>query len=123
MQRLMESILKLKDIYNALYDFEKQYAEINKITINEAIILYALNDDKPKAANKLYDYVGLSQSRVSRILADIEKKGYITRRLGTKDKRNILFSLTSKGMEKSKEITKQRINFSKLIEQITKLSE
>lgn len=119
----MDSLLKLKDIYNALYDFEKQYAEINKITINEAIILYALNDGKPKVANKLYDYVGLSKSRVSRVLTDIEKKGYIVREAGTKDKRNVLFSLTSEGVEKSKEITKQRINFSKLIEQIVKLGE
>ena len=117
----MESIIKLKDIYKVLYAFEKQYAETNDITINEAIILYALKDGKPKLANQLYDYVGLSKSRVSRILADIERKGYIIRRVGTLDRRNMLFALTVEGNEKIKEIVNQRINFSKLIEQISTL--
>lgn len=119
----MESIIKLKDIYKALYSFEKQYADANDITINEAIILYALRDGKPKAANELYDYVGLSKSRVSRILADIERKGFIVRKVGVKDKRHMLFTLSYAGNEKIKEILNQRINFSKLVEQITKLTE
>ncbi len=119
----MESIIKLKDIYKALYEFEKQYAEMNNVTINEAIILYALRDGKPKAAHELYDYVGLSKSRVSRILADMERKGYIVRRVGVKDKRHMLFTLTFGGNEKLKEIVNQRINFSKLVTQITKLGE
>lgn len=119
----MESIIKLKDIYKVLYAFEKQYADTNDTTINEAIILYALRDGKPKPANHLYDYVGLSKSRVSRILADIERKGYIVRRVGTKDRRNMLFALTLAGNEKIKEIVNQRINFSRLIAQIATLGE
>lgn len=119
----MESIIKLKDIYKALYTFEKQYADTNDITINEAIILSALKDGKPKAANQLYDYVGLSKSRVSRILADIERKGYIVRKVGVEDKRHMLFALTYAGNEKLKEIINQKINFSRLVEQIVKLGE
>lgn len=117
----MESIIKLKDIYNALYLFEKQYAETNGLTINEAIILYALKDGESKPAKELYDYVGLSKSRVSRVLADMERKKYIGRRVGEKDKRNVLFALTFVGNNKLKEIMNQRINFSRLIEQVTKL--
>lgn len=117
----MESIIKLKDIYKALYNFEKQYAEANDITINEAIILSALQDNKPKAANELYESVGLSKSRVSRILADIERKGFIVRKVGVKDKRHMLFTLSYAGNEKLKEILAQKINFSRLVEQITGL--
>lgn len=119
----MESIIKLKDIYKALYSFEKQYAEANDITINEAIILSALQDNKPKAANELYDHVGLSKSRVSRILADIERKGFIVRKVGVKDKRHMLFTLSYAGNEKLKEILAQKINFSRLVEQITNLAQ
>lgn len=119
----MESIIKLKDIYKALYAFEKQYAEANDLTINEAIILSALQGGEPKAANELYDHVGLSKSRVSRILADIERKGFIVRKVGVKDKRHMLFTLSYAGSEKLKEILNQRINFSRLVEQITNLAD
>ena len=33
----MESICAIKDIYKALYQFEKTFAEVHDITINEAI--------------------------------------------------------------------------------------
>lgn len=119
----MESILKLKDIYKALYDFERQYANMNDITINEAIILYALRDGKPLLAKEIYSAVGLSKSRMSRILSDIEKKGYVIRKVGTEDKRNMLFSMSYAGSEKLKEITSQKINFSRLVDKISTLAE
>lgn len=118
----MESIVKLKNIYKALYDFEKQYLDINEVTINEAIILNTLIDNKPKIAKDLYSSVGLSKSRVSRILSDMEKKGYISRKISKEDKRNIFFQLTHAGISKAKEITTQRINFSNLVTQITDLT-
>lgn len=119
----MESVFKLKDIYKALYDFERQYINMNNITINEAIVLHTLKDGKPLSAKTIYHHVGLSKSRMSRVLSDIEEKGYVVRKTGEKDKRNMLFSLSFAGGEKLKEITGQKINFSKLIEKISTLAE
>lgn len=119
----MESIVKLKNIYKALYDFEKQYLDLNGVTINEAIILNTLIDNKPKIAKDLYASVGLSKSRVSRILSDLENKGYITRKISKEDRRNIFFQLTYAGASKAKEITNQRINFNNLIGKITDLTD
>lgn len=34
----MESICAIKDIYKALYQFEKTFAEVHDITINEAMV-------------------------------------------------------------------------------------
>ena len=118
----MEAILKLKDIYKALYDFEKQYAKFNELTINEAIVLYALRDGKPIIANKIYKFVGLSKSRMSRVMAEIENKGYVARQTGVEDKRNIFFFLTSLGREKLNTLMAQKINFSALIDRISSLS-
>lgn len=119
----MESILKLKDIYKALYDFEKQYAKLNDITINEAIVLYSLREGKPMIASQVYKFVGLSKSRMSRIMFEIENKGYVARQTGAEDKRNIFFSLTSLGRDKLNDLINQKINFAPLVHRISSLSE
>ncbi|NDV78870.1 MarR family winged helix-turn-helix transcriptional regulator [Dysgonomonas sp. 511] len=119
----MEPICKLKDIYKALYNFEKEFAETNGITINEGMLLCCLKDGKPRSANELCDFVGLSNSRVSRIITAVEDKGYINREMGAVDKRQMIFSLTTKGIEKTKEMQAKKLDFSELVSLIKILEE
>lgn len=119
----MEPICRLKDIYKALYNFEKSFAEKNGITINEGMLLCCLKDGKPKSANELCDFVGLSNSRVSRVINTVETKGYIVREMGTTDKRQMIFSLTEEGKKKTEEMQSKGIDFSELRTQIAKFLE
>lgn len=119
----MEQICKLKDIYKALYNFEKKFAEENGITINEGMILCCLKDGKPRSANDLCDFVGLSHSRVSRVINTVEEKGYIIREMGIKDKRQMIFTLSEQGKKKVKEMLKREMNFSELGLHLSKLTE
>ncbi|MFV0312805.1 MAG: MarR family winged helix-turn-helix transcriptional regulator [Dysgonomonas sp.] len=119
----MEPICKLKDIYKALYNFEKRFAEANGITINEGMLLCCLKDGKPKSANELCDFVGLSNSRVSRVITTVEDKGYIVREMGTTDKRQMIFTLTDSGKQKTKEMQAQGMDFSELTALISNLEE
>lgn len=115
----MEEICKLKDIYKSLYNFEKEFAERNGITINEGMVLCCMKDGRSRAANELCDFIGLSNSRVSRIITTVESKGYIVREMGTTDKRQMIFSLTEEGKIKIKEMMKQDINLSGLVKSLT----
>ncbi len=119
----MESICKLKDIYKALYNFEKEFAEKNGITINEGMILCCLKDGKPKSANELCEFVGLSNSRVSRVINTVETKGYIVRAMGAVDKRQMIFTLSESGKTKVKEMLKQEMDFKGLSAQFLALAE
>lgn len=119
----MEPICKLKDIYKALYNFEKRFAEANGITINEGMLLCCLKDGKPRSANELCDFVGLSNSRVSRVITTVEDKGYIVREMGTSDKRQMIFTLTESGKQKTKEMQAQGMDFSELTALISNLEE
>lgn len=119
----MELICKLKDIYKALYDFEKKFAEANEITINEGMLLCCLKDGKPKSANELCEFVGLSNSRVSRVINTVESKGYIKREMGTIDKRQMIFTLTDSGKKKTKEMQAKDFDFSELVSMISKVKE
>lgn len=118
----MEEICKLKDIYKSLYNFEKEFAEKNGITINEGMVLCCMKDGKPKSANELCGFVGLSNSRVSRIINTVETKGYIIREMGAVDKRQMIFTLTEAGSQKIKEIMKQELNLSELVKELTKIT-
>jgi len=64
----MESICAIKDIYKALYQFEKTFAEVHDITINEAMLLCCLKDGETKSAGMICEYIGLSNSRVSKVI-------------------------------------------------------
>ena len=119
----MEPICKLKDVYKALYNFEKKFAEMNEITINEGMLLCCLKDGKPKSANDLCDFVGLSNSRVSRVINTVETKGYIKREMGATDKRQMIFTLTDSGKQKTKEMQAKNLDFSELVALISKLKE
>ncbi|MDR2948823.1 MAG: winged helix DNA-binding protein [Bacteroidales bacterium] len=118
----MEEICKLKDIYKSLYNFEKEFAEKNGITINEGMVLCCMKDGKPKSANELCGFVGLSNSRVSRIINTVETKGYIIREMGAVDKRQMIFTLTEAGSQKIKEMMKQELNLSELVKELTKIT-
>lgn len=117
----MELICRLKDIYKSLYNFEKEFTEKNGITINEGMILCCMKDGMQKSANDLCDFVGLSNSRVSRIINTVEMKGYITREMGAVDKRQMIFTLTEAGMMKINEMLKQEIDLSELKSQLSKI--
>lgn len=96
----MEAICAIKDIYKTLYLFEKNFAEVHDITINEAMLLCCLKDNQSKSAGTLCEFIGLSNSRVSKIITSVEDKGYIRRSINKEDKRQMFFSLTAKGKEK-----------------------
>ena len=117
----MEPICQLKDIYKILYTFEKEFAENNGITINEGMLLCCLKDGNPRSANELCDFVGLSNSRVSRVINAVENKGFIRREMGVKDKRQMIFTLTELGKQKTKEMQKQGMDLSVLAMQISKI--
>ncbi len=117
----MEPICKLKDVYKALYNFEKMFSEKNGITINEGMTLCCLKDGKPHTASEICDFIGLSHSRVSRVINAVESKGLIIRKIGAADKRQMIFTLSEEGKKKVKKMLKQEMNFSELGMQLSKL--
>ena len=93
----MELICQIKDVYKALYTFEKEFAERFGMTINEAMLLCCMKDGNERPANEIAEFIGLSNSRVSKIITSVEEKGWIVRAMGAKDKRKMIFSLSEVG--------------------------
>ena len=93
----MELICQIKDVYKALYTFEKEFSEGFGMTINEAMLLCCMKDGKARQANEIAEFIGLSNSRVSKIITSVEEKGWIVRSMGMEDKRKMIFSLSENG--------------------------
>lgn len=119
--KTMECICNVKDIFKTLYQFEKDFADAHNITINEAMLLCCLKDSDCKTAGTLCEYIGLSNSRVSKVITSVENKGYIDRSLCKEDKRQMLFSLTDKGKEKVDQMMSAQLNFDKLLQDLRTL--
>ncbi|MDP4276622.1 MAG: winged helix DNA-binding protein [Bacteroidota bacterium] len=116
----MEDICVIKEIYKILYQFEKKFLEVHKISINEAMVLCCLKGGEEKSAGQICDFVGLSNSRVSKVLCSVEENGFISRRLGMTDRRQMFFALTESGKQKISEMEETSLHFSDLLSKISK---
>jgi Transcriptional regulators len=114
----MELICQIKDIYKALYSFEKEFAEKNQLTINEAMLLCCMKDEKPRSANEIAEFIGLSNPRVSKIITTVEQKGWIVRSMGEEDRRKMIFSLSKEGKIKIKSMKSTKITLNKVLSQL-----
>ena len=107
----MEAICVIKDIYKTLYQFEKAFADVHEITINEAMLLCCLKDGETKSAGTISEFIGLSNSRVSKVITAVENKGFICRNINKDDKRQMFFSLTTEGKDKIKQMMNAELRF------------
>lgn len=115
----MESICVLKDIYKALYQFEKDFSDLHHLTINEAMLLCCLKEGNSKTAGSLCEYIGLSNSRVSKVITSVENKGFIDREISKEDKRQMLFCLTETGKAKVAQMQSSDLNIKELYTQLS----
>ncbi len=116
----MEDICVIKEIYRMLYQFEKDFQEAHQVSINDAMVLCCLKNGEEKSAGEICEFVGLSNSRVSKVLCSVEEHGYIARRLGSIDRRQMFFSLTEKGKQKITEMMGKKLHFSDLLKSISR---
>lgn len=115
----MEPICSIKDIYKVLYQFEKAFSEENDITINEAMVLCSLKEGGSKTAGAICEYIGLSNSRVSKVITSVENKSYIQRLMNPVDKRQMLFVLTDEGREKIRQMQNKELGFEELFKSLS----
>ncbi len=98
------SFRKVKDLIRGLQLLDSNIRKLQGIGIEEALLLCCLSDNC-KCQGNIAEEVGLSFTRASRLLGKMEDKGLLSRRIGTEDRRQMLFSLTPYGQEKLQAVT------------------
>ena len=79
-------------------DAAKHYTRYSR---GEPFVLRHLRKHGTSTPSQLASAMNASSGRISAVLSALEKKGWITREIDPKDRRNILVSITDAGMEQS----------------------
>lgn len=106
----MENVIcAIRDVYRAIAELETQFQEQYNMSFNEAMLLCSLIKTEQLSSGEIAEVLGLSNSNASKIIKNVEKKGFIKRMLGSEDKRQMYFSITQKGKTKIEQIHNSNI--------------
>jgi DNA-binding MarR family transcriptional regulator len=109
-QQIVEDIAELTfSLLTKCHEKEERLASQFKITVPEFRCLRSFRDDQQLHMKALVERVGLSGSRLTRIIEGLEKKGFLTRRIDPDDRRGIIVKLTKKGLTFSGELESRYI--------------
>lgn len=67
------------------------------LTIAEANAIYAIGPDEPKTMKEIAETLGVAVSTPTRTIDRLVEKGFVTRNVGEKDRRQLLIKLTPTG--------------------------
>lgn len=109
-------------IMSMIYQMKRKCAHIDqklmeqlKISPSELLFFSSLDNCTVINSNELARVMGLSPSRVSRIVDMLVINGYLERNIDSTDRRAITICLTSKGEGIKKKIDKERLQCEKQI--------
>lgn len=92
-------ICAIRNIYKAIAKFEQDLQSLLGLNINEAMLLCMLSEKSDLSAGEISEAMALTKSNSSKVVASMEQKGYVRRRICKEDGRSMRFHLTKKGEE------------------------
>lgn len=96
--RTVELICRVRDLQRAVASFERSIERRYGICLNGSMMLCSLHRaGRRLSAGELAEWLGLTASNASKVLAALERKGLIGRVPGCADRRRTYFELTPAG--------------------------
>ncbi len=92
----MEVLYAIRDICRSLAEFESTFEELNRISLNEAVVLFTISGGN-LTASQIAKQVGMTASNASKVIKNVESKWLIERKVGKRDKREMHFVITHEG--------------------------
>ena len=95
---------------NFIWDNDHKIVEARGLTWSQFVILISLQSARPDhvmTPTQLYSAVQISSSGAAKMLAGLEKAGFIERLDNPEDKRSRLAKLTAKGDQKARSVSKE----------------
>lgn len=102
---------EIRQTLRRLQELEARLKKSHQMSLDEAIVLCCLSQ-RCDCQGNIAGQTGLTATQASRVLARLEEKHLIERSIGQTDKRQMVFSLSSKGREILAEITPLAQQFS-----------
>lgn len=112
-------LCRIREIQREILHFETDFEHLFGISLNEGMALCSLRECGCLKSGDVCSRLGLTGSNTSKILRSIEDKGLVTRGLGETDHRQMIFSITDKGIALLDEIGQRDMEFPPLLRKIT----
>lgn|SRR5574344_7636 len=114
-----DCICRIRKVYRAIASFESELQKKLGLNINETVLLCLVSDKENISCGEISETMELSNSNASKVVASLEKNGYIRRKLCKDDKRCMRFKITKKGEELLEKMSCEKLQ---LPDNLTKLS-
>lgn len=98
-REIVEQIRRFNRFYSSVIDVFDFYSIHPVLTDIECRILYEITEHSDITAKELIDIIHVDRGYLSRVLAKLEKEGYIVRTEAESDRRRKKLSMTEKGRE------------------------
>jgi len=96
MEKKVKILSYIREINQAINDFEFKFQQTYEISFNEGVVMCLLKKG-PLSSGELSKELKLSASNTSKVIKTVEDKGFIERYVGEKDRRKMYFTLTEMG--------------------------
>ena len=114
----MVDLCKIKELLVEIHQLEKRLRNQFRISLNESLALCCLSK-RGYAPGDLARELELSSSRVSRVINDLEAKGFVNRALSHGDRRMLELEITDTGLEKLDQLKSSGYLFSKIMQEVS----
>ena len=113
----MDTLCLIRDIYRSIGDFEANFQQTHDLCLNEGMLLCTLQKGK-LSSGEIAEALGLSHSNASKVIKSVEDKGLVDRVLGSKDKRQMYFSLSEEGKKRLSAIKCDSVDIPELLKSV-----
>ena len=114
----MRTLVKIKDIYRAISEWEVELVRYHGITINEGLLLSGLAEVESLTPTEIANLLSLSFSNTSKVIRSCETKKLIYRIMDKFDRRRMYFAITEKGINKISNVDDFRLKGKQLTKDI-----
>mgnify|MGYP003266754422 CR=1 FL=1 len=93
----MLTLCKIREVSRAIAEFERRFEQKYRLSMNEGVLLCCLAQHGELSSGEIAEVLQLTCSNTSKVIRSVEDKGFVTRKPGKDDRRQMYFSLTSAG--------------------------
>ena len=97
MRRMANEAESLIGVLTETRKLAKKLESLTRLSSDALLVLLLIHSKRPSSVKELTGYLGVSDSRTSKLLCTLEDRGFITRRISLTDRRVEQISLTPRG--------------------------
>ena len=119
----MNTLCRIREVSRAIAEFEQCFEREYRLSMNEGVLLCCLARHGELSSGEIAEMLRLTCSNTSKVIRSVEGKGFVIRKLGeednrelgTNDKRQMYFSLTEAGRAELERLQPCRVALPELL--------